>query len=132
MRRIYIEETSAVRSELLDRDLRRCGALRDRLSVDRLGFFHVVAILVRYYISGRILLVDLSDKRVGQSCRIVGFKVLNDALRYEQNGKHCRHRQQYVERSTYKIYPEITKLVGLVPCYSSDKYDCLGHPEGGR
>ena len=112
MRGVDVEETAAVRAELLDRDLRCSRAACDDLRRDR----SAVSI----------------HRGVDERCRRMAFERLHDALRYEDDREHDRQRDEHVERAPREVHPEAAEVARGLAREATNQRDEDGHARRRR
>ena len=111
MRRVHAEEAAAVRSELLNRNLTRCRALRNDLAGH----------------DGSVR----SSNRLKQIDLIVAVKILNDALRSKDDGNNKRQRKQNIDNAPDHIHPEAADAGLLYLDKSADQREQHGDARRG-
>ena len=111
VRRVRVEESTAIRAELLDRDLAGRGSERNRL------FGH-----------GRVRGRDRDrlQKRHGA----IGREALHHTLADQNDGQQQRQRQQDVHRAARQVDPEVAKTRSLATLESADQRDQHCHAAG--
>ena len=132
MRRVRVEEATAVGAEVLDSDLRRGRTEREGLRSDGRFLGHLLARGVLHRIAVGVLDRLGRRGRLQQRHVLVSAEVLHDALRGEQQGDDERQRQQHVQRAARQIDPEIADALRGLAHEAADQRDQHGDAGRGR
>src|SRR5216683_528993 len=128
MRAIGIHEPATVRSQHLDGFLGSDRSLCDDLLAER--FHHWLAFRSQHWLAIRRDFRDLL--RLNKLRRGVGLEILNHALRDQQQSINDASRQQYPERCTRGVYPEISQSLLFFSRDPADKRHGQRYPNRSR
>ena len=132
MRGVHVEETAAVRAELLDRDLARGGAERHGLLLHDLRREHRLAGRIHRGLAGRVRDGHVDRLRIEQRHAAIRRERLHDALRHEDDRKQQRQRQQDVQRAAHEVDVEVADGRRLAAHETADQRHEHGHAGRGR
>ena len=112
MRRVGIEETTAVGAQQLDGFLRRHRAHGQRLRAGGGVFHHGVALSVLQRLPVGAVFGDLVACAFQRVDILVGIKVLDHTLAHEQQRHHQRQRHQQPGGNARHVHPEVADDAG--------------------
>jgi hypothetical protein len=132
MRRIDIEEATAIGTQLLDGHLRGHRADGNALLVagDFFGQRLIFVVKQRLTVGAELRLLELD--RFERRRRVMCGESLHHTLAAQRNGQADRQRQQDVERRAHHIYPEIAERIGFPLHEAARQGDQDCHTGGGR
>ena len=115
VRGVGVHEAAAVGAEHLDRHLRGHRPLGDGLSLNALRLRHRVPLGILDGFAGIVLLGHVGRVGVQDLGCLIGFEVLDHALRHQEHGIDDADGQQHVQGDAHDIGPEVADGLGGVP-----------------
>ena len=132
MRRVGVEKSAAIGTQLLDGDLRCRRPQGQGLLFGFRRFSHRFAFGIHDGFAVRIQFRRLIADGFLQGNRLVRAKILHHALPDQHQGQNQRQRQQYIERAARHIHPEIAYAVGIAAGKYADQRHQHRHAAGCR